>query len=150
MERSRPRNETCTASVGGARVGDTLLGGCELREPVAHNANGPLFFVSTTLIRLTSDIGWEHCQRTIIAPRSFAVVPDHGFAGRSYGGSRYNARRGRMPLAPTPVSKSAEIRARLDHPVDFVFTNPVSLWTGLNPNFFKGTALDNEVTKLLA
>jgi predicted TIM-barrel fold metal-dependent hydrolase len=33
---------------------------------------------------------------------------------------------------------------------DFVFTNPVTLWTGMNPNFFKGTVVEQEVKKLLA
>lgn len=31
---------------------------------------------------------------------------------------------------------------------DFVFTNPASLWTGMNPNFFKGTTVENDVRKL--
>jgi predicted TIM-barrel fold metal-dependent hydrolase len=33
---------------------------------------------------------------------------------------------------------------------DFVFTNPTSLWTGMNPDFFKGTVVEQAVTKLLA
>jgi len=33
---------------------------------------------------------------------------------------------------------------------DFVFTNPTTLWTGLNPDFFKGTVVEKEVEKLLA
>jgi hypothetical protein len=33
---------------------------------------------------------------------------------------------------------------------DFVFTNPTTLWTGMNPDFFKGTVVENEVAKLLA
>ncbi len=31
---------------------------------------------------------------------------------------------------------------------DFVFVNPVELWTGLNPDFFKGTAVEREVELL--
>lgn len=33
---------------------------------------------------------------------------------------------------------------------DFVFTNPVTLWTDMNPEFFKGTVVEREVSKLLA
>ncbi len=33
---------------------------------------------------------------------------------------------------------------------DFVFTNPTTLWTGLNPDFFKGTVVESQVEKLLA
>jgi predicted TIM-barrel fold metal-dependent hydrolase len=33
---------------------------------------------------------------------------------------------------------------------DFVFTNPVKLWAGSNRNFFKGTAVENDVAKLLS
>jgi predicted TIM-barrel fold metal-dependent hydrolase len=33
---------------------------------------------------------------------------------------------------------------------DFVFTNPVKLWAGNNRNFFRGTAVEHEVTKVLS
>src|SRR5439155_16477422 len=33
---------------------------------------------------------------------------------------------------------------------DFVFGNPVRLWAGVNPNFFKGTAVETQVQKFLA
>ena len=33
---------------------------------------------------------------------------------------------------------------------DFVFANPVALWTALNPGFFNGTAVANEVEEELA
>ena len=33
---------------------------------------------------------------------------------------------------------------------DFVFANPVRFWTALNPNFFKGTAVETQVQKFLA
>lgn len=33
---------------------------------------------------------------------------------------------------------------------DFVFTNPTTLWTGMNPNFFKGTVVEQQVNQLLA
>jgi hypothetical protein len=33
---------------------------------------------------------------------------------------------------------------------DLVFTNPVTLWTGMNPDFFKGTVVEQEVDHLLA
>jgi predicted TIM-barrel fold metal-dependent hydrolase len=33
---------------------------------------------------------------------------------------------------------------------DLVFTNPVTLWTGMNPDFFKGTVVEHEVDHLLA
>jgi len=33
---------------------------------------------------------------------------------------------------------------------DFVFTNPVTLWTGMNPDFFKGAVVEQEVDHLLA
>jgi hypothetical protein len=33
---------------------------------------------------------------------------------------------------------------------DFVFTNPTTLWTGMNQDFFKGTVVETEVNKLLA
>jgi hypothetical protein len=33
---------------------------------------------------------------------------------------------------------------------DFVFTNPVRLWAGNNPDFFKGTAVEKEARALLA
>jgi hypothetical protein len=33
---------------------------------------------------------------------------------------------------------------------DFVFTNPTTLWTGMNPDFFKGTVVEKEVDKLMA
>lgn len=33
---------------------------------------------------------------------------------------------------------------------DFVFTNPVKLWTSLNPDFFKGTRVESSVAKELA
>jgi len=32
---------------------------------------------------------------------------------------------------------------------DFVFVNPVRLWTDMNPNFFKGTVVEDQVDKLL-
>ncbi|HJY83360.1 MAG TPA: amidohydrolase family protein [Candidatus Binatia bacterium] len=32
---------------------------------------------------------------------------------------------------------------------DFVFTNPATLWTGMNPDFFKGTVVEQDVAKLL-
>jgi hypothetical protein len=33
---------------------------------------------------------------------------------------------------------------------DFVFTTPVALWTGMNPDFFQGTVVEQEVDHLLA
>ncbi|MDO8434286.1 MAG: amidohydrolase family protein [Candidatus Binatus sp.] len=33
---------------------------------------------------------------------------------------------------------------------DFVFTNPVELWCGMNPDFFKGTRVESDVKKALA
>jgi len=33
---------------------------------------------------------------------------------------------------------------------DFVFTNPTTLWTGMNPDFFRGTVVEQKVKKLLA
>ncbi len=33
---------------------------------------------------------------------------------------------------------------------DFVFTNPVKLWTGVNPDFFKGTVVEKQVRELLS
>lgn len=33
---------------------------------------------------------------------------------------------------------------------DFMFVNPVTLWTGMNPDFFKGTTIEKDVEKLLA
>jgi predicted TIM-barrel fold metal-dependent hydrolase len=33
---------------------------------------------------------------------------------------------------------------------DFVFVNPVKLWVGMNPDFFKGTRVEGDVNKLLA
>jgi predicted TIM-barrel fold metal-dependent hydrolase len=33
---------------------------------------------------------------------------------------------------------------------EFVFVNPVTLWTGMNPDFFKGTAVEKDVAQLLA
>jgi predicted TIM-barrel fold metal-dependent hydrolase len=33
---------------------------------------------------------------------------------------------------------------------DFVFTNPARLWTSMNPDFFKGTAVEDEVREILA
>ena len=33
---------------------------------------------------------------------------------------------------------------------DFVFTNPTTLWTGMNPDFFKGTVVERAVNTLLA
>jgi hypothetical protein len=33
---------------------------------------------------------------------------------------------------------------------DWVFTNPVTLWTGMNPDFFTGTVVEHEVDHLLA
>jgi hypothetical protein len=33
---------------------------------------------------------------------------------------------------------------------DFVFVHPTKLWTDMNPDFFKGTVVEKEVTKLLA
>jgi hypothetical protein len=33
---------------------------------------------------------------------------------------------------------------------DFVFVNPVRLWTDMNPEFFKGTVVESQVQKLLA
>jgi predicted TIM-barrel fold metal-dependent hydrolase len=33
---------------------------------------------------------------------------------------------------------------------DFVFTNPVRMWTALNPDFFKGTVVEDAVNQLLA
>ncbi|MGH8012063.1 MAG: amidohydrolase family protein [Candidatus Binataceae bacterium] len=33
---------------------------------------------------------------------------------------------------------------------DFVFTNPVKLWTGMNPDFFKGTRVESAVNQLIA
>src|SRR5499433_1688290 len=32
---------------------------------------------------------------------------------------------------------------------DFVFTNPTTLWTGMNPDFFKGTVVEKQVDKLM-
>ena len=32
---------------------------------------------------------------------------------------------------------------------DFVFGNPVRFWAGMNPNFFKGTAIESQVQKFL-
>ena len=37
-----------------------------------------------------------------------------------------------------------------DNFCDFVFANPTSLWTGMNPDFFKGTVVEKEVEQLLA
>ena len=31
---------------------------------------------------------------------------------------------------------------------DFVFTNPTKLWTGMNPDFFAGTVVEDAVKKL--
>jgi hypothetical protein len=33
---------------------------------------------------------------------------------------------------------------------DFVFSNPVKLWTALNPDFFKGTVVEGAVSRYLA
>jgi hypothetical protein len=33
---------------------------------------------------------------------------------------------------------------------DFVFCNPVKLWTALNPDFFKGTVVESAVSRYLA
>jgi hypothetical protein len=33
---------------------------------------------------------------------------------------------------------------------DFVFTNPVRLWAGNNPDFFNGTVVDKDARALLA
>jgi hypothetical protein len=33
---------------------------------------------------------------------------------------------------------------------DFVFTNPVTLWTTMNPDFFNGTVVEGAVEKLMA
>jgi len=33
---------------------------------------------------------------------------------------------------------------------DFVFTNPVTLWTGMNPDFFKGTVVERQVNTLIS
>jgi predicted TIM-barrel fold metal-dependent hydrolase len=33
---------------------------------------------------------------------------------------------------------------------DFTFTNPAHLWTGMNPDFFKGTVVESQVQKLLS
>ena len=33
---------------------------------------------------------------------------------------------------------------------DFTFTNPLRLWAAPNPDFFKGTAIENEVARELA
>jgi hypothetical protein len=33
---------------------------------------------------------------------------------------------------------------------DFVFTNPTTLWTGMNPGFFKGTVVEKQVDELMA
>jgi hypothetical protein len=32
---------------------------------------------------------------------------------------------------------------------DFMFVNPVRLWTDMNPDFFKGTVVESQVGKLL-
>jgi hypothetical protein len=32
---------------------------------------------------------------------------------------------------------------------DFAFTNPVKLWAGMNPDFFKGTVVESQVEKYL-
>jgi hypothetical protein len=32
---------------------------------------------------------------------------------------------------------------------DFMFTNPASLWTEMNPEFFQGTLVEKEVAELL-
>ena len=32
---------------------------------------------------------------------------------------------------------------------DFVFVNPAKLWTDMNPDFFKGTVVEQDVAKLL-
>ena len=72
-------------------------------------------------------------------------------------------------MLKTQPTRSAEIRSRLSHPVivqdmtdvlaeayelvekeliteadfeDFVFTNPVSFYTGMNPEFFTGTEVE--------
>jgi len=33
---------------------------------------------------------------------------------------------------------------------DFVFTNPVEFWAGMNPDFFKGTRVEKEAATALA
>ena len=33
---------------------------------------------------------------------------------------------------------------------DFVFANPVKLWTAVNPDFFKGTVVESAVSRYLA
>jgi len=43
-----------------------------------------------------------------------------------------------------------ELLTPFGHFRDFVFANPVRLWTALNPDFFKGTAVEGSVAKLLA
>lgn len=37
-----------------------------------------------------------------------------------------------------------------EHFRDFVFTNPTTLWTGMNPDFFTGTVVEQQVKHLLA
>jgi hypothetical protein len=32
---------------------------------------------------------------------------------------------------------------------DFVFTNPTTLWTGMNPEFFKGTVVEDQVEQVI-
>ncbi len=58
---------------------------------------------------------------------------------------------------PDMTEVTAEAYELVEHGVitaedfrDFVFTNPVTLWTGLNPDFFTGTVVEKQVEELLA
>jgi hypothetical protein len=58
---------------------------------------------------------------------------------------------------PDMTEVTAEAHELVEHGVitdadfrDFEFTNPTTLWTGMNPHFFKGTIVEKEVAKLLA
>jgi hypothetical protein len=75
-------------------------------------------------------------------------------------GARMNAIYG-SDIGHFDVPDMSEVTAEAYEPVergamsgedfrDFVFTNPIKLWTALNPEFFKGTVVEEAVSRYLA
>mgnify|MGYP003439211957 CR=1 FL=1 len=65
------------------------------------------------------------------------------------------------PLAPVALAERIQVLDEAWEPVekgqmtlgdfrDFVFTNPVKLWTALDPDFFAGTRVEGAVARELA
>jgi len=100
--------------------------------------------------------------RGAVADKFGVFLPEKGITGRAIaivdrGGKIAWFKSYDIPTVPDMKEVAHEVHELVEKGAitgadfrDFVFTNPVKMWTGLNPDFFKGTAVEKPVSEFLA